>query len=299
MGAVLRIATRRRVRRAPEWVTGTLLFLPAVALVSAFQVYPLVRGVVRSLHDPDTGGWSAHNYSRMVHDPAWLRALRNAGEIVLLVPLFVVIPLLLAFALFQAFWGWKFFRAVFFLSWLTPPVIVGYMFVPLLTEDGPLNHLLRIIGLGALTHAWLGESGTALWAVMAIFFWSIFGLGVGIYLAGLATIPVELVEAARLDGASRLRALRHVVVPLLLPTIAVWSVFVLSALLLGLYAFVYSLTGGGPSFASLTPEFYIVSVLLNEVNPNYAAALSTTLFAAVLAVVLVQMRFLYGRIVED
>jgi len=298
-GTLTRIGQGRRLPKAPPSLVGFGLLLPAMAIVGVFQLYPLIRGVVLSLRDARTGALTAHNYDRMLHDPAWQAAVVNAGKILLLVPLFVVVPLLLAFALFQAFRGWRFFRAVFFLSWLMPPVIVGYMFTPLLSADGPLHSLLKPIGLGGLAHDWLANQHTALWAVMAVFLWTIFGLGVGIYLAGLATIPAHLVEAARLDGASRLRILRHVVAPLLAPTIALWSVMVVASLLLGLYGFIYSLTNGGPGYSTMTPEYYIVSVLLNELNPSYAAALGTTLFLGVFAIVFTQMVAVYRRVVAD
>jgi ABC-type sugar transport system permease subunit len=292
-------ARERRLPKAPSSLVGFTLMLPAMAIVAVFHLYPLIRGVALSLHDPSTNGLTTHNYERMVHDPAWRTALVNAGEILLLVPVFVVVPLILAFALFQGFAGWRFFRAVFFMSWLMPPVIVGYMFTPLLGSSGPIGSVFKAIGLGGLARDWLGGTSTALWAVMAVFLWTIFGLGVGIYLAGLATVPGHLVEAARLDGASRPRILRHVIVPLLMPTIALWSVMVVSALLLGLYSLIYALTGGGPSFATLTPEYDIVNVLLGEVNPNYAAALGVTLFAGVFLIVVAQTASLYRRGLRD
>ncbi len=298
-GTLRRDGRRRRLPKAPPSLVGFGLLLPAMVIVTMFQIYPLIRGVVLSLHSPDGGGVTAHNYTRMVHDPAWRRAIVNAGEILLLVPLFVVVPLLLAFALFQGFRGWRFFRAVFFMSWLMPPVIVGYMFTPLLSAGGPLGELFKAIGLHSLARDWLADGSTALWAVMAVFMWTIFGLGVGIYLAGLATIPTHLIEAARLDGASRSRILRHVIVPSLVPTIALWSVMVVTALLLGLYSFIYAMTSGGPGFTTLTPEYYIVNVLLGEVNPNYAAALGVTLFVGVFAIVLLQLASVYRRVVAD
>jgi ABC-type sugar transport system permease subunit len=301
MSATAATPRRMRVRRgllskAPPSLTGFLLFLPAILMVGAIQIYPLLRGVALSLEDPETGGFTTANYERMLDDPAWHKALENAGKILLLVPLFVVVPLFVAFALWQAFRGWRFFRAVFFLSWLLPPTIVGYMFKPLLAPAGPLNTLLEDVGLEGVARPWLGDPATSLWTVMAIFLWSVFGLGVGVYLAGLATVPPRLVEAARLDGARGLRILRHVVAPLLWPTIALWSVMVVVMLLLGLYGFLFALTDGGPAFASLTPEYYIVKVLRQEVNPQYAAALGTTLFLGVLIVVVLQMRLVYGRI---
>lgn len=298
-GVLTRAGHRRLLPKAPPSLVGFGLLIPAMAIVGLFKIYPLVRGVALSLHDPRTGRFTTRNYVRMAHDPAWHAAVVNAGKILLLVPLFVVVPLLLAFALFQGFRGWRFFRAVFFMSWLMPPVVVGQMFVPLLRADGPLSSVLKPIGLGALSRDWLASSNTALWAMMAVFLWTIFGLGVGIYLAGLATIPEHLIEAARLDGASRMRILRHVVVPLLVPTIVLWSVMVMTALLLGLYGLIYALTNGGPGYSTLSPEYYIVSVLLNEVNPQYAAALGVTLFVGVFAIVFAQMAAMYRRIASE
>src|SRR5262245_25610963 len=116
-GTLMRTGRGRRLK-APPSLVGFGLMLPAMAIVAAFHLYPLARGLVLSLHVAGRSGLTTHNYHRMLHDPAWRKALVNAGEILLLVPIFVVVPLVLAFALFQGFRGWRFFRAIFFLSWL-------------------------------------------------------------------------------------------------------------------------------------------------------------------------------------
>lgn len=271
-------------------------------LVLLIKGYPLARGFYLSLTRPvgvarnEFAGLA--NYRRMVDDDVFLAALTNAAKGVLALPFLVVIPLLTAYPIFLRCRGWRFFRATYFFSYTLPPVMVGYMFGFVLGLDGPLNSALRAVGLGRFAVQWFGTLDTALWAVFAVVLWSWFGLGTIVYLAGLATIPEDYLDAAKVDGATSLQTLRHVVVPSIRPTIGYWSVVCTTGLLIWLFPYIFALTEGGPGYASMMPEYYIYLVSTRYVDPGYASALGVTLFGLVFVASIAQVRIMYLQSAE-
>ncbi|MBJ7614411.1 MAG: sugar ABC transporter permease [Candidatus Dormibacteraeota bacterium] len=254
---------------------------------------PIVRGVATSLTTPQ-GVLSSRfvglaNYQRMLHDEVWLASLRNAGKLVLTLPVFILVPLVFAAVLFNGAPGWRFFRATFFMSWLLPPVSVGFMFTPIFGSYGPINMMLSRLNVEPIP--WLGSPTLAPLVVGAALLWSWFGLGTVIYLAGLATIPTDQLDASRIDGARMWSVLRWVQIPHLVPTIAFWSVLCTSNMLLNVFAYIYALTEGGPGTATMLPEYYIWTTT-QYFNPGYTSALGISLFIIVAAVVFIQVRFL-------
>lgn len=292
-------ARPRLGRDASELAFALLLVAPVVALVTVFKWVPLLTGATVSLRKSVGTEREAFvglgNYERMFTDDAWLAALVNSLKGLSLLPLFVLVPLLLAFILYRGIFGWRFFRSLMFLTSLLPPVMVGIMLNVILAGDGPLNALLQAIGLGAFAIPWLGTSGSAIWTVYAIIGWASVGLGVVIFMAAFGTISEELFDAAKIDGASFFQTFFHVAMPMVRGTVAFYGILIGAALLLATFPWVYSLTGGGPGYASMVPDFYIYRIFGRAVDPGYASALGIILLGLTLAVVLVQYRFIYLR----
>jgi len=277
-----------------EDVTGLIFFAPALVLVLGFKGLPLIRGIWTSLTVKGEFAGLV-NYERMMQDQLWLESLGNAARGILVLPIFIAAPLILAFALFQEVPGWKFFRAAFFVGHVLPAAMAGVMFGVILRGDGPLTNLLRMVGLPDLAVPLLGRTETSLWAVYSVAFWAWFGLGMLVYLGGLAAIPDDLFAAAKVDGANFLQTLVHVTVPSVLPTMAYWTVVCTAGLLIGLFPFLHTMTGGGPGYSSLLPEYYLYRAFVQPVDPGYSSAIGLTLFLFVAAISLLQVRLLYGR----
>ena len=229
----------------------------------------------------------------MIKDPAFVASMINALKVLLTLPIWVGLPLVLAFLIFQRTPGWRFFRATFVFPYIVAPVIAGYIFSFVLGLDGPVNVLLRNVGLGFMAVQWFGTVGTALWALIAVALWSYFGLGVVIYLAGMANVPADYFEAARVDGANWVQQLIYIGIPVLLPTIGYWSVVCTAGMLIWFFPYIYSVTGGGPGYASTLPEFYIYQVSTKYAQPAYASAMGLVLFAYIGIVSFAQVRFMY------
>jgi ABC-type sugar transport system permease subunit len=300
-GAVVTLSgnpSRHRIHIPKRDTIDVVLFLfPAVALVVCFRVIPLLQGFLMSL-TPNSASGMLSNYLRMLSDPIWLQALTNVGKGVLLLPLFILLPLGVAFALFNGVPGWSAYRAIYLLAYLLPAAISGLLFSLILGYSGPLNVALRALGLGPLAIPWLSNAATSMWSIYALVFWTWFGLGTVIYLAALAAIPEDQFEAARLDGASQFQMLWHITLPWARPTVGYWSVLCTSGLFLWLFPLITTATNGGPGYSSTTPEIYIYQTFSQAIEPGYASALGVALFAIVLVVSVFQVRWMYSNASE-
>ena len=209
-------------------------------------------------------------------DPNFRASIVNAAVVLLSVPLFVTIPMILAILIDQGVPGRGFFRSVYFFPVVLSSVIIGSIFSIVLGFNGSLNAMLKIFGIPGVD--WLGRSATALPVTLVIQSWSTFGMGVLIFLAGLSTVPKDMVEAARLEGAKMWQIWWHVIIPELRPIIEFSTVITTIGLLTSMFGLIYVLTGGGPGTATTVPEYLIWAAQGHLNQPAYAAALSMLLF---------------------
>jgi multiple sugar transport system permease protein len=287
-------------RTSAERLAPYALVAPAVLVVVALRLYPLVLGVNFSFTgDGDRDGTAVglDNYAVLFDDPLFLGALRNVGLLVLLLPVAVAIPGLLATFIHLRVPGHRFFRGVYFFPAVLSPVIVGAIFNLLLAFDGPLNTLLDTVGLGRVD--WLGDPDVAMFAVAGVHVWATFGMALVVFLAGFAALDPSLLDAARIDGASLPRIIRHVIVPGLSRTIQFVFVTTMIGMLTSMFALLYVMTGGGPGGATYLPEYYIWIQQGQMSRPALASAASTVLFLVMVVVGLLQISVLRrsGRVV--
>jgi raffinose/stachyose/melibiose transport system permease protein len=274
--------TGNRTDRYGNW-RDLLYLLPALALVMPFKFVPLINGLADSLRHwvgvGDVGQFvGLDNYAKMVSDPAVVESFANVGRVVLTLPIWVVSPLLVAYLIHQRTPGWRLFRAVYFLPYMIAPVIVGSIFREILGTSGPLNLILQTVGLGSLAQAWLGGTNTALLAVVGVALWSFFGLGVITYLAGLASLDDAVLEAAAIDGAGFWRTLLNVVLPMLRPVVGYWAVLCLGGMFIWMFPLLFSLTQGGPGYATMLPEYLVYLTAFQFNDRGYATAIGIVLF---------------------
>lgn len=282
-----------------ELLIGILFVLPGLALAILFKLVPLVRGFVLSLYetqgfeDPTFAGLA--NYRRMIADPAVADSFRNALVAFATLPVWIVLPLVLAFLIFQKSPGWTIFRAAFFLPYMIAPIVVGIMFRQILAPQGPLNALLAAAGLAPLAIEWLNGPTSALLSLTAVALWSFFGLGVLTYLSGLATLSEEVLEAARLDGAGFWRMLVSIVIPLLKPVIGYWTVLCTSGILIWMFPLIYALTRGGPGSATVLPEYLVFTTTFQFLDRGKGAAIGMALFVFVALVSALVVKRMYAE----
>jgi len=279
---------RRAERLAPY-----VLVAPAVLIIVVLRLWPLLLGVNFSFTgDGERNGASVGlaNYGELFDDPLFRTALRNVGLLVLLLPVAVAIPGLLATFIYLRVPGNRLFRSVYFFPAVLSPVIVGAIFNLLLAYDGPLNAVLG--GAGVAPVDWLGDPDVAIFAVVGVHIWATFGMALVVFLAGFATLDATLLDAARVDGASLPQTIRHVIVPGLSRTIQFVFVTTMIGMLTSMFGLLYVMTSGGPEGSTYLPEYYIW-VQQGQMNrPALASAASTVLFLVMLVVGLVQIGLL-------
>ncbi|ONI92146.1 sugar ABC transporter permease [Saccharothrix sp. ALI-22-I] len=282
----------RRGSRA-ERLAPFVLLAPAVLIIVALRLWPLLLGVNFSFTgDGDRNGmWvGLDNYLTLLDDPLFRTALGNVGLLVLLLPVAVAIPGLLATFVYLRVPGHRVYRGVYFFPAVLSPVIVGAIFNLLLAYDGPLNTVLGGVGLGPVD--WLGDPDVAIFAVVGVHVWATFGMALVVFLAGFATLDPSLLDAAKVDGASLPQTIRHVIIPALSRTIQFVFVTTMIGMLTSMFGLLYVMTSGGPEGSTYLPEYY-VWIQQGQMNqPALASAASTALFLIMLVVGLVQIGIL-------
>jgi multiple sugar transport system permease protein len=220
--------------------------------------------------------------------------LENNAWVVISIPVGLTLALMAAFITATRAVGWKLFRNVVFfpvaLSW----VVIGIVFGAFLAQDGGLNALLRASGLGHFTHDWLGSPATAMPALLLTFAWAMFGINTVIFISGLATIPPELFDAARVDGAGTIRVVLHVVLPIMRRFVGLAFVVTLISGFTGIFGLIFVMTSGGPGFSTTTLEFQVYQEAFALGNFGTAAALGMVLFA-MMAVLTAVIGVISGR----
>jgi multiple sugar transport system permease protein len=277
----------------PERLAPYVLVAPAVLIIVALRLWPLLLGVNFSFtgdgeHNGATVGLD--NYLDLLQDPLFRGALRNVGLLVLLLPVAVAIPGLLATFIYLRVPGHRVFRSVYFFPAVLSPVIVGAIFNLMLAFDGPLNAVLGTIGIGPID--WLGDPDVAMFTVVGVQIWATFGMALVVFLAGFATLDSSLLDAARMDGASLPQTIWHVIIPSLTRTIQFVFITTMIGMLTSMFGLLYVMTGGGPEGSTYLPEYYIWIQQGQMNRPALASAASTVLFLIMLVVGLLQISVL-------
>ncbi|MFJ1897139.1 MULTISPECIES: carbohydrate ABC transporter permease [unclassified Streptomyces] len=294
-------AAKPSSNRAGRDRLGPLLYvLPAFLFYGAFVIAPWVHSVWLSFWNWNGVGvatWAGFgNYTAVFSEPALRSALLHAFVFILF---YTVIPvgLGLVLAALVASVPWRampLIRTVIFLPQVLPLVAVGVVWKWIYSEDGPLNQLLRAVGLGDFTRAWLGDFSWALPTVGLIGTWVSTGLCFLLLLSGIGKIDPSLYEAASLDGAGRLSQFRHITVPGLRKEIGVACTVTVIAALAG-FDVVYVMTGGGPGYSTMVPGVQVYQLVFTAGRVGTACALATVLSVLTCAVMYVLNRLTRER----
>jgi multiple sugar transport system permease protein len=300
--AAQREPTSRRARAVPwtarlrEPTTALLFVLPVLVLFVVFRFVPAFSTVGMSLTDYQISGeWNfigVDNYRRLFDDPVFWTSLKAtllyAG---VYVPMTVLLALGTALLLNAVVHGGRLFRAALFLPYVTSFVLAGIIWRWVYEIDGLINGLLARVDIGPVD--FLGDTNLVLPSLAVVSAWKGFGYSMLILVAGLKSIPVSYVEAARVDGANAIQRFRSIVLPLLRP--ALFFVLVIETIgAFQVFDTIYVMTGGGPTRASYTLVYGLFDQGFRFFDFGYASTMGVVLFAIVLVVSLIQ-RFVLDR----
>lgn len=261
-----------------------LLGVPLILLV-AFTHYPLIQSVVGSLWNNGTSMRPSRfvgleNYQKLFADEKLAKVMWNSMIYALVtIPVTIFLSIAMALLVNSKLPGRSFMRLSFFLPTMLPMIAVAnlwlFVYVP---GIGLIAQLMSLFGLPSIN--FLGDADTSLWAMMVVAIWKESGLFMIFYLAALQSVPTNLKEAARLEGAGPVRTFFDVVLPILMPT----TIFVAINALLNAFRLVdhiIVMTDGGPNSASALLLYYIYEVTFAYRDFAYGATL-TVLLASLL-----------------
>jgi ABC-type sugar transport system permease subunit len=270
-----------------------LYLAPASIFLLAIFVYPILQVVRTSLLQTNADGIKTlglGNYRLVASDPVFWQSAANNGKLLLTVPIMTILALLIALLLFERIRGWKVYRSVLFLPYILAVPVVATTFVYLLGLNGIFNTSLRLIGLDALAKDWLGSAQWVVPAIGGVIIYRELGFGLVLFLARLMSLDKEILEAAEIDGANWWQTHWFVTLPQLSAVIEFFVVVELITMLSWVFAYVYTMTGGGPGFASTIMEFYIWKHAFAFRSPGMASALAVILLASTTLFIVLQLR---------
>jgi multiple sugar transport system permease protein len=280
--------------RFKEALVGYGFIAVPMLVYAVLFLYPIAYAVYISRYDwgilgkVDSRGWG--NYHELLDDERFRIAIKNSLKFTAGFVLgSMTLGLFAAVVVNGALRGRTFFRSAFYFPSIASSAAIVAIALFLLSIDGLFN---RITGLN---HAWFGESGTALWAIVGLTSWTTSGTVMLFYLAYLQSIPTEVYEAAAIDGAGPWRTFWKVTFPLLKPGhFFVSTLLVIGGLKMFDQAFIASGGSGGPNNSTLVAVLYLYRAAFADVRFGYAAAVGLVLMLLMFALTLIQ-RLTFGR----
>ena len=274
-----------------------LSLLPVVLILAVFRVYPIAMALWRSFTNWDglyRSDWiGLRNYVRFVTDGSFWMILRNTLFLLINVPLQVFIGLVVALLLYERVAGWRFYRSVIYIPQIISAVIIGFLFKIFFGYNGPVNAVLKAIGLGSLAIEWFGNSYTALAVIVFAIVWFSIGWQAIVLLGGMSAIPASVFEAAVIDGANYWQRAFKIVIPMLVRVLEFAVIASMVWTLTQLFPFLYAMTRGGPGYETATLDYmiYMKSFGMGFGSDfGLASAIAVMLLVLVLALTMIEMR---------
>jgi ABC-type sugar transport system permease subunit len=195
-----------------EIAGGYVLILPAIAVTGLVIAIPVLQSLYGSV-TRDGSFVGLDNFRIVLSDPNFYRAFRNNLILLSNIPIRIVLGLAISALVYRKIFGSRFYETVIFMPFLPSIAAIGVLFIYLLSFEGPLNALLREIGLEGSARGWLTENDWVMWTIMGVVVWTRVGFTVLLFTARLLSVDQERLQAAFVDGASWARTFRHIMLP--------------------------------------------------------------------------------------
>ncbi|MEJ8547008.1 carbohydrate ABC transporter permease [Brevibacillus borstelensis] len=314
MGVPERQQIQPKRKAKPRWLLH-LFPLPALILYTLFVIYPILSAFTYSMYEWKGIARGAfvglQNFLTLFQVEPFNKLFWNAfghNVIYFLVEMVVQngIAFVLAFLIYRKIRGAGFLKAAYFMPRLLSVIVVGFLWKLILNPNyGALNTLLGKLGLEEWAKPWLGDPDTALLAIILVNCWFGIGFAVLIFLAGLQSIPEELIEAARLDGAKGLTMLSRIILPLVMPSLTIMTIFTFIQAFEA-FELVYAMQGsmGEPFHSTDTLAVYFYRLAFSgsggagDVSIGLGSALAVVLFFIVASVSALSLKAMRKREVQ-
>ncbi len=279
-----------------NWIWRVVFLAAPVAVFSLLVLWPLCSSFFYSFtnwngFNPNYKFVGFDNYAKIITDRLFLNAIINT--FIWMVSA-ILLPTLLGFGfallIDSNVPGGKIFKSIFYLPICLSAVVVGQIWTWIYQPDwGLLNTLINFFLNESMNFAWLAKPDTSLGSVIVAWSWQQTGLSMVIYLAGLTSIPEELLEVCEIEGTSTWQKIRMVLVPLLTPaTVVVIALSVINSL--KGFDILYIMTGGGPFHSSDTLAMHMYNESFKKYLMGYGSAISVVLFLLALVIIRIYFR---------
>jgi len=262
--------------------TSYLFLLPMLLFFVSFVIIPMGMGIITSFFNYTMSSFQfigLKNYIELFKDPKFLRSFWNTFVIVV-----VTVPAVTVFSLWVSSiiydknaWVTSSFRGVFYLPVVTGtvPVVVVWKWI-FDKYAGILNYILVSLGIIEKNISWLGNKDTAIWCILAILFTTSIGQPIVLYISALANVDTSVLEAAEVDGASKMRTFWQVKWPSIMPT-TLYVVVITTINSFQVFALIQLLTSGGPVYSTSTIMYYLYDNAFSLYRYGYANAMGVVL----------------------
>lgn len=289
---------KRKKHISQDAKDGWILLAPLLFFVIVFLAYPVASNFYYSftkwkgLGKPLFIGLD--NYRQLFQDERFYQSLKNLSVLILYIPLGVILPLVIANILRTGLQGWKSYRALLYLPNILGPVILGTIFSVMLSQVGPITEILKRLGVEQASSIYLlGKSKSAIHTLSFLFVvWMRVGFGCIYFLAAMSTIDQSLYDAAQIDGTNSFQDFIHITIPSIRFSIEFFTVLAFIEVFARMYGIIFTLTGGGPGYATYTLEFGVYMLSFSAYQKGYASAWAVVLFFFCALIALFQIRLI-------
>lgn len=238
------------------------------------------------------------NFKRLFQEPLFWNSVKNNVYVVIASVLGQIpIALFIALLLNRKLKGIRFFRTIGFLPVVLSTVVISLTWSLIYnSKNGMLNELLRTVGLDAFAQNWLGDTKWTMIAILVTIIWQFVGLYLIIFLAALQNVPEEVLEAAKMDGASEWITTSKITIPMIWDTIIVAVILCISGSL-KTFDLIYVMTNGGPAHSTEVMALYMFNETFSKLNYGYGSAVSVFIFFFSLILIFIVTKILRRRMI--
>ncbi|WP_445321954.1 carbohydrate ABC transporter permease [Paenibacillus sp. FSL L8-0494] len=283
-----------------DWMMSYLFLVPAFGFFLLFVAYPMVKGVYISFFDYSLRDFSfigLDNYISLIKDDNFRKSMGNTLLLVL-----ITVPIVIIFSLFISMNIYKkkefarsFFRGVFYLpavsSVVSITVVWGWIYHP---NYGILNYLTSFLGMEPIS--WLGDTRTALLAIIVVLITTSVGQPIILYVASIGNIPTSYIEAAEIDRATPWQIFRKILWPMLMPT-NLYIIVITTINTFQCFALIQLLTSGGPVYSTSTVMYGVYEQAFMLGHFGYASAMGVILAIVIGIISIIQFKY-FGSDIE-
>lgn len=277
--------------------SGYWFILPSMLFFLTFVLYPMIKGIHMSLYkfrgrrEIFVG---LKNYTDLISNTVFIKSITNTMFIVLIaVPIVVVLSLFIAINIYnKSATVRSFFRGVFYLPAVSSVVSITVVWLWIYNPDfGILNYILKSMHVVNGNVQWLGNSATAIYAIIIVLITTSIGQPIILYIAALGNVPVELLESAKIDGASNWVMFKSIVWPLIIPT-TLYIVVTTTINSFQIFALIQLMTAGGPNYATSTVMYLVYELGIKIQDYGAASAMGVVLAIIIAVISTIQFKYL-------